>query len=66
MRTKTAIIGADPAGVVMLAQGLERFCKGGVLDGLDFHSAKALARVWKAERFSWRFTLLMHHFRIAL
>lgn len=30
--------------------------------GLDAYSAKALARVWKAERFSWWMTSLMHHF----
>nr|WP_210292110.1 4-hydroxybenzoate 3-monooxygenase [Aurantimonas endophytica] len=32
-------------------------------DGLlDAYSATALARVWKAERFSWWFTSLMHRF----
>ncbi|WP_131859911.1 4-hydroxybenzoate 3-monooxygenase [Bosea sp. BK604] len=30
--------------------------------GIDAYSAKALARVWKAERFSWWLTSLMHHF----
>ena len=30
--------------------------------GLDAYSAAALARVWKAERFSWWFTSLMHRF----
>ena len=30
--------------------------------GLDAYSQKALARVWKAERFSWWLTSLMHHF----
>ena len=29
---------------------------------LDQYSQKALARVWKAERFSWWFTSLMHNF----
>ncbi|MGE4241443.1 4-hydroxybenzoate 3-monooxygenase [Ramlibacter sp.] len=28
--------------------------------GIDHYSAKTLARVWKAERFSWWFTQLMH------
>jgi p-hydroxybenzoate 3-monooxygenase len=28
--------------------------------GIDHYSARALARVWKAERFSWWFTQLMH------
>ncbi|MDO5626557.1 MAG: 4-hydroxybenzoate 3-monooxygenase [Pseudomonadota bacterium] len=30
--------------------------------GLNHYSAKALARVWRAERFSWWFTQLMHRF----
>ena len=30
--------------------------------GLDGYSAKALARVWKAERFSWEMTHLLHRF----
>jgi p-hydroxybenzoate 3-monooxygenase len=30
--------------------------------GLDEYSDRALARVWKAVRFSWWLTMLMHHF----
>lgn len=30
--------------------------------GVDLYSARALARVWKATRFSWWFTTLMHRF----
>ena len=30
--------------------------------GLDGYSAKALARVWKAQRFSWWMTMLLHSF----
>ena len=30
--------------------------------GLDHYSARALQRVWKAERFSWWLTTLMHRF----
>ncbi len=30
--------------------------------GLDTYSQRALARVWKAERFSWWFSSLMHRF----
>lgn len=30
--------------------------------GIEAYSARALARVWKAERFSWWLTSLMHHF----
>jgi p-hydroxybenzoate 3-monooxygenase len=35
---------------------------GGSSAGIDHYSAQALARVWKAERFSWWFTSLMHRF----
>lgn len=30
--------------------------------GLDHYSARCLSRIWKAERFSWWFTSLMHNF----
>lgn len=30
--------------------------------GIDHYSKKALARVWKAERFSWATTMMLHHF----
>ncbi len=47
--------------VGLLAQALADFY-GGSAAGVDHYSARALARVWKAERFSWWFTSLMHHF----
>jgi p-hydroxybenzoate 3-monooxygenase len=31
-------------------------------NGLDNYSAKALARVWKAQRFSWWMTTMLHTF----
>jgi len=31
-------------------------------EGLDHYSQRCLARVWRAERFSWWFTSLMHRF----
>ena len=31
-------------------------------EGIDGYSAKALARIWKAERFSWWMTSLLHRF----
>jgi p-hydroxybenzoate 3-monooxygenase len=46
--------------VLMLAEALEVFkSSAGRIDG---YSARALARVWKAERFSWWFTSLTHRF----
>ncbi len=40
---------------------IERFRTGNTR-GIDAYSARALARVWKAERFSWQLTKLMHRF----
>jgi p-hydroxybenzoate 3-monooxygenase len=48
--------------VIMLAEALERHYAEGDDGGLDGYSARALARVWKAERFSWWFTTLTHRF----
>ena len=31
-------------------------------EGIENYSQRALARVWKAERFSWWMTNLLHHF----
>ncbi|KIN72045.1 4-hydroxybenzoate 3-monooxygenase [Sulfitobacter guttiformis] len=45
-----------------LFQGLKAFYGSNDSSGLEQYSAKALARVWKAERFSWWFTSLMHRF----
>ncbi len=48
--------------VAMLAEALIDFFEEGSSHGIDGYSARALARVWKAERFSWWFTGLMHRF----
>jgi p-hydroxybenzoate 3-monooxygenase len=48
--------------VVMLAEALTDHYLDGSDAGLDGYSARALARVWKAERFSWWFTGLTHRF----
>ena len=45
-----------------LYQGLIQFYAKGSSAGLDDYSRKALARVWKAERFSWAMTNLLHRF----
>jgi p-hydroxybenzoate 3-monooxygenase len=47
--------------VGLLAQALAEFY-GGSTAGIAHYSQRALARVWKAERFSWWFTSLMHRF----
>jgi len=48
--------------VHILADALIRFFHQGFDDGLATYSRRALARVWKAERFSWWFTGLTHRF----
>ena len=45
-----------------LSQALVEYYKKGSSVGLDHYSSHALARVWKAERFSWWMTLLLHTF----
>ncbi len=48
--------------VVFLSEALIDLCRAGSETGIDGYSARALARVWKAERFSWWFTSLTHRF----
>jgi p-hydroxybenzoate 3-monooxygenase len=45
-----------------LSQGLIEFYGEKSTAGLDHYSSTALARVWKAERFSWWMTTLLHSF----
>jgi len=45
-----------------LYNGLRSFYETGSAEGIDSYSQKALARVWKAERFSWWFSSLMHRY----
>jgi p-hydroxybenzoate 3-monooxygenase len=44
------------------ADALIAYFKRGDTDAVAGYSGKALARVWKAERFSWSLTRLMHRF----
>jgi p-hydroxybenzoate 3-monooxygenase len=45
-----------------LSQALIEHYKEKSAAGLDHYSSRALARVWKAERFSWWMTMLLHTF----
>jgi p-hydroxybenzoate 3-monooxygenase len=45
-----------------LAWALVEFYREGSTAGIDSYSDKALTRVWKAERFSWWMTSLLHRF----
>ena len=48
--------------VAFLAEALADHYRGGTTTGIDAYSDRALARVWKAVRFSWWFTGLTHRF----
>jgi p-hydroxybenzoate 3-monooxygenase len=50
------------ADVQVLAQALAVFYESGRVDALNGYSATCLRRVWKAQRFSWWMTALLHHF----
>lgn len=45
-----------------LSEALIDYYRSGSEKGLDRYSARALARVWKVERFSWWMTSLLHKF----
>ncbi len=48
--------------VIYLTRALTAFFKANDRDAIAGYSDTALARVWKAERFSWQLTSLMHRF----
>jgi len=50
------------ADVRVLVQAIVEYYRDGHETLLDEYSSRALARVWKATRFSWWFTTLMHRF----
>ncbi|MEZ5892966.1 MAG: 4-hydroxybenzoate 3-monooxygenase [Parvularculaceae bacterium] len=48
--------------VVYLSDALIAYFRKNDHDAVAGYSAKALARVWKSERFSWQLTMLLHRF----
>jgi p-hydroxybenzoate 3-monooxygenase len=50
---------------LFLSEALIEYSRAGSRAGIDAYSGRALARVWKAERFSWWFTHLTHRFPTA-
>ena len=50
------------ADVRVLARALDRFFHHQDSDGLEHYSKTCLRRVWKAQRFSWWLTTLLHRF----
>ena len=45
-----------------LSEALIPYFKEGSTSALDTYSSRALARIWKAERFSWAMTNMLHRF----
>ena len=50
------------ADIRVLARALTAFYRARSSDGLDAYSDACLARVWKAQRFSWWMTSMLHRF----
>ena len=48
--------------VFYLYQGLIDVLQKGDATGIDAYAERALARIWKAMRFSWQMTTMLHHF----
>ncbi len=48
--------------VCFLSEALIEFYQERSMHGLDAYSSRALARIWKAERFSWWMTSILHLF----
>jgi p-hydroxybenzoate 3-monooxygenase len=50
------------ADVLVLSRALEGFYRASDTAGLEAYSATCLRRVWKAQRFSWFMTAMLHRF----
>ena len=50
------------ADVRVLARALTEFYKSGDTEPLDAYSETCLRRVWRAQRFSWWMTSMLHRF----
>ena len=48
--------------IYYLYHGLVQYFEENDATGIDSYSEKALARIWKAERFSWWMTNLLHRY----
>jgi p-hydroxybenzoate 3-monooxygenase len=53
------------ADVLFLSRGIDEFYQSGRMTALDNYSAKCLQRIWKAQRFSWWMTQMLHRFNFA-
>jgi p-hydroxybenzoate 3-monooxygenase len=50
------------ADVLVLSRGITAFYRSGVTEQLENYSQTCLRRMWKAQRFSWWMTQLLHVF----
>ena len=50
------------ADVLVLSRAIEAFYKDGRTEALERYSATCLRRIWKAQRFSWWMTQMLHRF----
>jgi p-hydroxybenzoate 3-monooxygenase len=50
------------ADIRVLARAFAEFYRSGKTEGLDAYSERCIARVWKAQRFSWWMTSMLHRF----
>ncbi len=50
------------ADIRVLARAFEDYYARGSAEALDGYSARCLARIWKAQRFSWWMTSMLHRF----
>lgn len=50
------------ADVRVLSRALSDYFRRGATDSLEVYSATCLRRVWKAQRFSWQMTSMLHKF----
>mgnify|MGYP000221102633 CR=1 FL=1 len=56
------VFGSAPIAFAMLADAMIELYAEKSAAGIDNYSQRALARIWKAERFSWWMTSLLHTF----
>ena len=50
------------ADVAVLTQALVAYVRSGASEGLENYTSTCLRRVWKAQRFSWWMTSILHRF----
>jgi p-hydroxybenzoate 3-monooxygenase len=62
MRFGSLFLAGDAADVRYLSRALIEYFNDKSDASVDHYSAKCLRRIWKASRFSWWFTSLMHRF----